>query len=289
MPLPTHTVSAKQSALCTRAEHHRNQLQLIPALLWGHCGSKAGARRRGAAQAPVSYTRLSVCLTCALGQQLWLLQHRGCTEQPAPGHGAPSARRAQGSAPAPYCPAEGRVRHGAHLAAMPHSRKSRVATLRQSSTPWLRSHFSTVTSVAGEGRTRSRSCSSVRYLPAGTRGQRAARSAAGPGRQVQSLPYCGERGSDTARTRRARRSVPRCRSARVSCTPCSGLTRPARTHPGGGLRADRERGGQRGRRRAIPQRTERHLPERLVPLQRPTRGTTAPGGRTQRQHGGERE
>lgn len=150
----------------------------------------------------------------------------------------------KGSAPAYYCPAEGRVRHSAHLAGMLHSRKSRVATLRQSSTPWPRSHFSTVISVAGEGRTRSRSCSTVKYLPAGTRGQRAARSAAGPGRQVQLLPYCGERGSDTARTRRARRSVPRCRSARVSCTPCSGLTRPARTHPGGGLRADRERRGR---------------------------------------------
>lgn len=67
----------------------------------------------------------------------------------------------------------------------------------------------------------------------GPGGRRA--SGAGP------VPYRGERGSDTARTRRARRAVPCCRSASVSCTSCSGLTRPAGTQPGGGLRAGRER------------------------------------------------
>lgn len=83
-----------KSALYTRAEHHRSQLQLIPALLWGHCGSKSGHKEARGSPSTVSYTHLSISHT------LWasrpqLHQHRGCTEQPAPGHGAPWARRAR--------------------------------------------------------------------------------------------------------------------------------------------------------------------------------------------------
>lgn len=53
------------------------------------------------------------------------------------------------------------------------------------------------------------------------------------------LPYCGDRGSETAWTRRTRRAAPRCRRAKVSCTGCPGSTRPAWAQPGGTLQGGR--------------------------------------------------
>lgn len=142
--------------------------------------------------------------------RLWLLQHRGCTEQPALGHGAPSARRERGHPPL-LLPSR------AHLTGMRHSRKSRVATLRQSSTPWLCSHFSTAMSVAGEGCTTSRSCSTLRYFPAGTTGstrgaERGEAGGVGGGRRRAHSRY--RTAGSAARTRRGRGgSDARCRAA----------------------------------------------------------------------------
>lgn len=168
----------KHSAPYTRAEHHRSQLQPIPALLLGHRGSKSGHKEAWGSPStcptltPIPHSHPSHAHTrpthshptrTPWASRLWLLHHRGCTEQPALGHGAPSARRERGH---PHLLLPSR----AHLTGMRHSRKSRVATLRQSSTPWLCSHFSTAMSVAGEGCTTSRSCSTLRYFPAGTTG-----------------------------------------------------------------------------------------------------------------------
>lgn len=47
-----------------------------------------------------------------------------------------------------------------------------MVTVRQSSTPWPCSHFSTVISVVGEGWTKSLTCSRDRYCPGRHRGVR---------------------------------------------------------------------------------------------------------------------
>lgn len=69
---------------------------------------------------------------------------------------------------------------------------------------------------------------------------------------MRPLPYRGDRGSETAWTRRARRATPRCRRAKVSCTGCPGSTRPAWAQPGGTLQGDGERGGTGTRHPARP-------------------------------------
>lgn len=153
------------------------------------------------------------------------LCHPACTAEPW-GRGSRS-RQGQGLAspvlagmaqPLQWAPAPPR----AHLTGMRHSRKSRVVTLLQFSTPWPCSHFSTAMSVAGDGWTRSRTCSRDRYWPVRHREGQSTLLAGPDGAWqrscTQSLPYRGEWGSETASTNRARRTMPCCRRAKVSCT-----------------------------------------------------------------------
>jgi len=123
-----------------------------------------------------------------------------------------------------------------------------VVTLLQVSTPWPCSHFSTAMSVAGDGWTRSRTCSRDRNWPARHgEGQRTLLPGPGGARHgsgTQPLPYCADRGSEMRLTSWARRPTPRCRRAKVSCTSWPGLTRPAWVQLAGTLWAGCE--GQAG-------------------------------------------
>lgn len=187
-------------------------------------------------------------------------------------------------------PQQGPALPGAHLAGMWHCRKSRVATLLQLSTPCPRSHFSTVISVAGDGWTRSRSCSRDRNRPAGTRraqgtlpggradggprarGRYRIAASAGPtrrGRGGRGAP-CPAAGAPASAARRARGSRGRRGPSRGA--GCGRAVSAGHRAPGTGPRAP-----------AGP-----HLPARLVPLRGHPRGAAAPGGRAQAQHGGER-
>lgn len=287
----------KHSAPYTRAEHHRSQLQPIPALLLGHRGSKSGHKEAWGSPStcptltPIPHSHPSHSLPShahTQGQQAVAPPAPGLHRAAGSGPRSPIGQEGTGSPPSPTAQQGSPHRH----AALQEVQSGDAAAVLDAVALQPLQH----------GHERGRGglhdvpqLLHAQVFPCGHNGVNARRGArrgggggGGEAAGAQSLPYCGERGSDTARTRRVRRAVPRCRSARVSCTSCSGLTRPARTHPGGGLRAGRERGQRRGGHRAGPQLSGRHLPERLVPLQRPTRGATAPGGRTQRQHGGER-
>lgn len=165
-------------------------------------------------------------------------------------------------------------------------------TLRQSSTPWPCSHFRTVISVAGEGWTKSLTCSRDRYCPGKHRGVRSPHRPQGSwglrdvtavtvswGLRVRdSLDKAGKTGSVALPQGEGQLHwVPRIHAASMG---------PAGGHAVGWAVSEASTGTPARPGPALP--TAPDLPERLVPLQlqRQPRGA-APGGRTQRQHGGD--
>ena len=245
----------KHSAPYTRAEHHRSQLQPIPALLLGHRGSKSGHKEAWGSPStcptltPIPHSHPSHSLPShahTLGQQAVAPPAPGLHRAAGSGPRSPIGQEGTGSPPSPTAQQGSPHRH----AALQEVQSGDAAAVLDAVALQPLQH----------GHERGRGglhdvpqLLHAQVFPCGHNGVNARRGArrgvgggGGEAAGAQSLPYCGERGSDTARTRRVRRAVPRCRSARVSCTSCSGLTRPARTHPGGGLRAGRERGQRRG-------------------------------------------
>lgn len=219
------------------------------------------------------------------------LHHQDCTAEPW-GRGSRS-RQGQGLASSVFVgtaqpPQRGPDPPRAHLAGMRHSRKSRVVTLLQVSTPWPCSHFSTAMSVAGDGWTRSRTCSRDRYLPV-RHGEGQSTLLAGPDgawrAQAHSRYHIVASGG-LRQHRRAGRDAPHLAAGGRRSAALRGRASRVRHGSSLGARCGQAVSGRWAPAPRVLSHRPRHLPERLVTLQGRPRGA-APGGRTQRQHGGD--